>query len=305
MNVYPILSAKLPNEVWKRCHILDKHQQIKKSIYSPTDETMSKLTEIYRLVFTRTYNNLKINESAVYEYILKLNDFRKKRLTEKEEKEIDFVENFITGLSDYYIIRGKYTPQIVINEKQGRVFMHPLFNWKDKWVHSLFKKFNFIDMPNHVMIKFDVNGALLRILLYLMGKSLNNDGLIKLSKIGGDIYEIFLNNILKGEYDVERNFVKRTLISMICGSEGKKLLSYDNNLINQIKHYATMFGSDYIFKCTNLFVMTQIVNMSKMYDDDLLLPLINVDGGYFLVPDDDKKLETLKEKLPYFNFEKI
>lgn len=305
MNTYPILRKKLPDDEWKRLNIFNKTSVINKSLYEATTDIDKSLLSIYEDIFTHTYNNLKVQPSAVFEYILKLCELKNKTLTDGEIKDIDFVENFISTLSDYYMVNGKFCPQIVMNEHQGRVFVHPFFNWKDKWVYSLFKKFNFIDMPHHIMVKFDVNGALLRVLLYLIGAKTNNDGYKRLSAISEDIYSVFIDKILKNEYNVTRTFFKRSIISMMCGSKGEKLLSYNADIIKQIKQHATEFGSDYIFRCTNLFVLKQLTKISKLYNGDFLLPLINVDGGYFLVPDDDKKLELIQTKLKYFNFEKI
>lgn len=303
MNTYPILQKKLADDEWKNLNIYSKTNAINKCLYIPTNGIDSKLLELYRDVFSRTYANLKIQNSAIYEYVLRLYALKTRTLTDKEIKDIDFVANFISNLSDNYIINSKFRPQIVMNEHQGRVFIHPLFNWKDKWVFSLFKKFNFIDMPDYIMVKFDVNAALLRVLLYLIGAKLDNKDYKQLSAIHGDIYELFLNKILKNEYNVNRAVFKRNIISLICGSKGEKLLSYNVNIINTIKKYATEFGSDYIFKSTSLFVMTQLKKISTLYNDDFLLPLINLDGGYFLVPNNDKNFNIIKNKLKYFNFE--
>ena len=305
MNIYPILQKKLPDDEWKNLNIFKKSSSIDKCLYTPTNGIDTKLLEIYKEIFTKTYDELKINSSAVYDYILKLYALKNKTLTDKELKEVDFVANFVSNLSDYYIINGKFAPQIVMNGQQGRVFIHPFFNWKDKWILSLFKKFNFIDMPSYCMVKFDVNAALLRVLLYLIGAKINNNGFKDLSAIQGDIYTIFIDKILNNRYNVNRSIFKRSIISMICGSKGEKLLAYNVNIINTIKKYADEFGSDYIFKCTNLFVMTQLKKISVLYNNDFLLPLINVDGGYFLVPKSDKNFDLIKTKLKYFNFEQL
>jgi len=305
MNIYPILQKKLSDDEWKNLNIYNKTTVINNYLYTPTNGIDTKLLEIYQKIFSKTFDTLKIKNSGVYEYVLKLYELKNKTLTDKEYKEIDFVANFVSNLSDYYIINNKFCPQIVMNDHQNRVFIHPFFNWKDKWILSLFKKFNFIDMPDYIMVKFDVNAALLRVLLYLIGAKLNNDDYKKLSAVNGDIYSIFLEKIFNNKYNVNRSIFKRSIISMICGSKGEKLLSYNFNIMTCIKKYAEEFGSDYIFKCTSLFVMTQLNKISDLYNGDFLLPLINLDGGYFLVPNNDKNFEIIKSKLKYFNFEKI
>ena len=61
MNIYPILQKKLPDDEWKNLNIFKKSSSIDKCLYTPTNGIDTKLLEIYKEIFTKTYDELKIN----------------------------------------------------------------------------------------------------------------------------------------------------------------------------------------------------------------------------------------------------
>lgn len=304
--VYPILKNKIEDLLWfKHCiqgHTFDNF--IKPHLYSPKTELDSVIYNIHSTLFDSSMTCLNIDELSVGEYILQLESIKNNELTIEESAKIDHVVSHLNRLSQCYIVGSSFRPQIVMNEIQGRVYFHPMFNWKEKWVDALFSRFKFLRVDQgKMLVKFDFNGAVPRsMILYLFFKT-KIDQFLKLATSCGDIYSHMSKLLNIQNFGKTRDDLKIDFLSYLFGGERPYLKASGSELIKYFDTYILPLGKEFINKYSVLTILKILNKISDFVDKEMCVPFLNYDGGYFICL--EKDISIICQEFPFIKFNRL
>ena len=191
MLTYPILNSKIDSNLWIKCVSLNNYppKYIIDTKYK-SDKGQISLIKTYSYICSNI-SDIPIDIMAINRYIDDIDSMIVS--SEKTEKELNHINNIRQNILSInkYIIGDRLYPQITYNEQTGRIYYHPLFNWKPNHVDNLLFKYRLIewDSKDYIKFNFDINGAVPRAFFDYISRIENNKEVYKLSNTSREIYK--------------------------------------------------------------------------------------------------------------------
>jgi hypothetical protein len=292
---YPILKSKVDYLVWKRaisffhfsslplfsCNDVFSNDEFElnlcKTIYDGNQKILLKMVE-----YQFNEKNEIFNPDIIPDLIFELRKVKSsERLTENDKVKVDGV---IRNLDELYFSfisideRLFYFPQVSMDKTYLRLYYHPLYSMKEKAILKLLK--SGLIGEKFCVHKWDINGALIRTVLKLLGLTMNNQELIEISNTKEDIYKVVAERYnLLDEYNLNRNTFKKELIKSI--NKGKsQVIEKSEELQRLISNLHRIADVEIVRKYLTIYCLNKVILIQQ--NNDGFVFLFNLDGGFFV-----------------------